>query len=127
MKSESGMDELMRLSQQMVRSAQAQTKVEQANAQKRQKIQGIQQGLKEINISVAEQQLKSLASSEILRKVGSLRNKKGTADLRKLIIDLASDLESRTCGISNTNINAVAIGRSVKTLAILIELLFSLE
>ena len=124
---ESGFDELTRLSQKMADEAQQLAKSKQQRAEKRQVTQDALRGVKEISISVAVEQLKLAATPEILAAVSQLKNKPGTQDLRKIITDLAHDLEKRTGSISPSKPDVIPIARSVKTLAILIELLFSLE
>lgn len=124
---ESGLDELMRLSQQMNNEAQELTKKEQQRTKKRQRTQEVLQGFKEISISVAVEQLRLVATPEITEGINSLKHKPDTKDLRKVISDLAHDLEKRTGSISASNPDMMPIERSVSTLSILIELFFSLE
>ena len=124
---ESGFNELMRLSRQTANEAQELTKKEQQRAEQRQIVQGVLQGLKEINVSVAVEQLRLVATPEIIEKISSLTHKQDTGDLRKLISDLVNGLEKRVGSVSASNQDMVPIERSVKTLAILIELFFSLQ
>ena len=124
---ESGFDELMRLSQKTTSEAQELTRREQQRAEQRQVVQGVLQGLKEINVSVAVEQLKRVATPEIIEEIRSLKHKQDTGDLRKLISDLANDLEKRVGSVSASNQDMLPIERSVKTLAILIELYFALS
>ena len=126
---ESGFDELMRLHQQTTRMEQDITDREQQNAEQRQKVLGALQGLKGISISVALEQLKPVATPEIIEEVQSLTQKQGTGDLRRLITDLVDDLERCVTRVSasNPNIEIEPIERSVRTLAILIGLFFSLQ
>ena len=124
---ENGLEELLRLSKKFTKSEQEHTKKEQDHAERRQKAQGVQQGLAEIKVSVAVEQLKLVAAPEIIEEVSSLRLKRGAGDLRILISNLAANLERHVDSASSSNADMVQIERSVKTLAILIELLFSLE
>ena len=124
---ESGFNELQRLSQQMTNEAQELAKKEQQRTEKRQQTQEVLQGFKEISISVAVEQLKLIATPEITEEIKSLKHKQDTKDLRKVISDLAHALEKRTGSISASNPDMMPIERSVRTLAILIELFFSLE
>ena len=71
--------------------------------------------------------MKSIATPEIIEEVSLLRHKQGTGDLRKVITDLVTELEKDTNNTGASNLDMASIERSVKTLAILIELLFSLE
>lgn len=127
---ESGFEELIRLSKEtgkieeaFARKEQELAKREQERAEKKQTIQS----LSEIKISVALEQLKPLATPEIIEKVDSLRHMRGTGALRTLISDMATELETGIHGMTGSNPDMLVIERSVKTLAILIELLFSLE
>ena len=127
---ESGLEELIRLSKEtgkveeaFARKEQELAKREQERAEKKQTIRG----LSEIKISVALEQLKQVATPEVIEKVSSPSNMQGTGVLRKLVSDLATELETDIHGMTGSNPDMLVIERSVKTLAILIELLFSLE
>ncbi|MDP3879573.1 MAG: hypothetical protein Q8Q07_04600 [Dehalococcoidales bacterium] len=124
---ESGLDELTRLSRKMADEAQQRARSEQQRTAQRQIARDVLQGVKEISISVAMGQLKLVATPEILTAVTQLRNKPGTRELRKIITDLSHDLERRTGSFSPSDPELEPIAQSVRTLAILIELLFSLE
>ena len=124
---ESGFDELMRLSQQFTRQQEEHTKREKQREEQGKKVQGVLQGLRELNVSMATEQLKSLATPEIIEKVNALRNKPGTEDLRKLISELADDLENQLNTISAANPEAASLLDSMKTLNILMDLYFSLQ
>lgn len=130
MKSEtkgSELDELMRLSRGMSQAAKKVEQQEQRGARQREKLQGVQQGLRGISVSVALSQLQSIATPAIIREVDSLNSKKGTADLRRLVVDLAHDLEKCVGNPSATTRSKMPAEDLAATLAILIELLFSLE
>jgi hypothetical protein len=124
---ESGLDELLRLSRATAKMEKDLAQKEQQEAQQRQKVQGAVQGLREISISVALEQLKPVATTEVLEEVRSLAHKNGTEDLRKLITNLTSDLEKRVSRVSATNPEMALVESSVKTLAILLSLFFSLK
>lgn len=127
---ESGLGELLRLSREisnmekeLVKELErARRKVEGAE-----KIEILQGVIKEIKISVVLEQLESVATPEIIEAVSSFKNKQGRAELRKLILDLVSELEKCVDSRVDSNLDQVLIERSVKTLAILIEFLFYLE
>jgi len=125
--SDSGFDELMRLSRETARQQQEISQRENKQAEQRQKVRGVLQGLKEIKVSVAVEQLRSVATDEYIEEVSSLAQKQGTEDLRKLISDLAEDLEKQMDSVTASNPDMVPVERSVKTLAILIDLFFSLQ
>lgn len=127
---ESGIEELLRLSKQtskmqqdLARKEQERIKREQELAEKKQVVRG----LKEIKVSVALGQLEPVATPEIIEAVSSLKHQQGSGNLRNLILDLVTELEKDADGISSSNTDMASIERSAKTLAILIELLFSVE
>lgn len=124
---ESGLDELMRLSQQTARMGQNLRQKEQQEAEHYQKVQGAVQGLREISLSVALEQLKPVATAEIIEKVRSLQNKQDTKELRQLITDLARDLDKLVAKLPSSDSNKALVESSAKTLTVLISLLFSLQ
>ncbi|OGO20527.1 MAG: hypothetical protein A2144_10795 [Chloroflexi bacterium RBG_16_50_9] len=124
---ESGFDELMRLSRQFTRQQQEHTAKERQREEQGKKVQGVLQGLKELTVSMAIEQLKPVATPEIMRKVSALRGQKGTEDLRKLISNLAYDLEKNIDLISTSTPGMAPLTRSMKTLNILMDLYFSLH
>jgi len=124
---ESGLEELRRLSKEITKVDRERTKTEQDRAEQRQKVRELQQGLIELKASVALEQLKPIATSEIIEEISSLKHKQTTADLRKVILDLSAKLEKWVDNTSDSKQDMDSIKRSVKTLAILIELLFSIE
>ena len=130
MKSESlenGLDELTRLSQQFKKHEHESTQREKQRAEQRKKVQSVLGGLRELTVSMAVEQLRPVASPEIIEQVNSLKSKQGTAELRKLISGLMNNLENDIGIIATTNPDIKPTERSINTLIILIELLFSLE
>ena len=63
---------------------------------------------------------------EIIEAVNDLRSKQGTEDLRKVISNLADDLENSIDTISASNPEIAPLVPSIKTLNILMDLYFSL-
>ena len=124
---ESGMEELLRLSKEITRVDQERTKAEKDRTEQRQKVRELQQNLIELKASVALEQLRSVATPEIIKEITSLKHKQTTGDLRKLILDLSAELEKWMDNASASGQDMDSIKRSVKSLAILIELLFSIE
>ena len=124
---ESGLEELQRLSKEITKVDRERTKVGQDRAEQRQKVRELQQGLIELKASVALEQLKPIATPEIIEEISSLKHKQTTGDLRKVILDLSAKLEKWVDNTSDSKQDMDSIKRSVKTLAILIELLFSIE
>lgn len=123
----SAFDELMRLSQETTKKEQDFAKREQQRSEQKQKAQGVLQGLKQINVSLALQQLEPIATPEIIKEISSLTHKPGTGDLRKIISGLADDLERQICSASSSNPDTAPLERPIKTLTILIDLFFSLQ
>ena len=119
--SESGMEELLRLSRQTGQVKKQITRKEQERSERTKVVLG----LKDIKITVALEQLRLIAKPEITETVASLKNKSGTAELRRIISDLTMEMESSID--SKPEVKLATMERPVKTLAILIELLFSLE
>jgi len=124
---DSGLEELLRLSKEIAKVDQERTKAEQERTEQRQKATELQQRLIELKASVALEQLKLIATPEVIQEVSSLKHKLNTGGLRKLILDLTSELEKWVDNKYGSNLDMDAIKSSVKTLAILIELLFSIE
>jgi len=124
---DSGLEELLRLSKEITKVDQERTKAERERTEQRQKVNALQQGLIELKASVALEQLKSIATPEVIKEVSSLKHKQKTDGLRKLILNLSAELEGWVDNMSGSRPDKVSIRRSVKTLAILIELLFSIE
>ncbi len=124
---ESGLEELIRLSQETAKKKQELAQREQQRTKQRQKVQGVLEGLKAIKVSIAVEQLKLVSTPEIIKEISSLTHKQGTEDLRKLMSRLTDDLEKRIRNVATSNPDMVPIERSIKTLAILLELYFSLR
>ena len=124
---ESGIDELMRLSQQFKRQDEERTARQRQREEQGKKTRDVLQGLKEIKVSMALEQLKAVAPPEIIKEVEALRGKKGAEDLRKAISNLADDLENRIGTISASNPDTASLVNSMRTLNILMDLYFSLQ
>jgi ribosomal protein L22 len=125
--SESGFDELMRLSQQFTRQQQEHEEKERRHEEQARKTRDVLQGLREIKVSMALEQLRTVATSEIIKEVNALKGKKGTEDLRKAISSLADDLENSIATITTSSPEMVPLENSMKTLNILMDLYFSLQ
>ena len=124
---ESGFDELMRLSQQFTRQQEEHEEKERQREAQGKKVQGVLQGLKELNVSMAIEQLKTVATPEIIKEVNALKSKGGTDDLRKMISALADDLEKSLGAISASKTDTAPLVNSMRTLNILMDLYFSLH
>ena len=125
--SDSGLNELMRLSQQFKKEEHEATEREKQSARQRKKASGVLSELRVFSISRTVGQLQLVATPEIIEQVNALKSKQGTAELRKLIDNLVYDLEKRISIIAATNPDIKPIERSIITLAILVGLLFSLS
>ncbi|MCX7911784.1 MAG: hypothetical protein N2506_02305, partial [Dehalococcoidales bacterium] len=100
---ESGLEELMRLSRQFARKQQEQELMEKQRQAQGQKVKGVLQGLKELNLSLAIDQLKNTARPEIIQRVSALRHQENADDLRKLISSLAEEMEGKLRNLSATH------------------------
>lgn len=124
---ESGMEELMRLSRQTANIGQKMREEEQQKAAHEKNVQGVVAGLRGISFTVALNQLKMIADPEIYEKVAAIQKQPDSKALRRLISDIARNLEKQTSAASRKNPELEPIENSTKTLAILISLLFSLQ
>ena len=124
---ESGIDELMRLSRQFTRQQEKHEAIEKQREAQGKKVKGVLQGLKDLNVSLAIQQLKMVARPDIIRQVNDLKSKTGTEDLRKMITALADDLEKQLGAVSASKTEMTPLINSMRTLSILMDLYFSLQ
>jgi uncharacterized protein YeeX (DUF496 family) len=122
---ESGIDELMRLSQQFTRQQEEREDREKQREAQGKKVRGVLQGLKDLNFSMAIEQLKAVARPEIVRQVSALKNQESTDELRKTISGIADDLEDRLRALSISEAEAASLANSMRTLSILMDLYFS--
>ena len=152
-KEESGLDELMRLQRQFSRQQEEHEAQERQREAQGKKVRGVLQGLKDLNISMSVEQLKTVAPKDIIDRVNSLKKQPGTEDLRKMISGLTDDLERRVADIPFVGIGSGAahgvagelylerrvadipdapdaaspLANSMRTLNILMDLYFSLK
>lgn len=120
---ESGLDELMRLSRQFTRQKAENEAKEKQREEQGKKVRGVLQGLQDLNINMALQQLKTVAGPEIIQQVSALKTKGSTEELRKIISALADDLEKNLVAGGD----AAPLVNSMRTLNILLDLYFSLH
>ena len=125
--SENGIDELMRLQQQFTRQQEERDEREKQRAEQGKKVRGVLQGLRELNLSMAVEQLKPVATPEVTEKVNALAGKEGTEELRKIISGLADNIESQLGVVSASDSDGVPLVNSMRTLNILLDLYFSLQ
>jgi predicted component of type VI protein secretion system len=124
---ESGIDELMRLSRQFTRQQEEHDKQERQRQEQGKKVKGVLQGLKDLNLSMALNQLKDVATPEVIQQVTALKNKSDTEDLRKMITSLVDELEKKLDGASGSKTEMTKLINSTRTLSILLDLYFSLQ
>jgi hypothetical protein len=124
---ESGIDELMRLSQQFTRQQEEHEEQERQREEQGKKVQGVLHGLQDLNISMTLEQLQSVAPPEIIKEVESLKTTGATEDLRKTISGLADDLEIKIGAIKAADKEKTTLLNSMRTLNILMDLYFSLH
>jgi len=124
---ENGLEELLQLSQRFNKKAEDTVKQENRKKQELAEKGQVIQGLREITFSMALEQLKIVsAEADIFEKVTAFKTKQDTEGLRKLIVDLMSELEGRTSKMSRSNPELASIERSIKTVSVLVDLFFSL-
>ncbi|MFC2034488.1 hypothetical protein ACFLTT_03720 [Chloroflexota bacterium] len=111
----------------MARTEEGLAQKEKEEADHKQKVQGVMQGLREISVSVALAQLEPIAKPEIIKIVSSQTQKNDTEDLRKLITDLVDDMERQINKSSSSNMDMAIMEQSVKTLSAIISLFFALK
>ena len=115
----------MRLSRQFTRQEHEDTRREQQRAEQKKKVQDVLGGLKDLRLTMAVEQLRLVASPEIVEKVESLKNKQGNEELRWLISDLADELEGTISTLSAANEELKPLESSIRALVILMELYFA--
>ncbi len=124
---ESGIDELMRLSRQFTRQQEEHDQRERQRQAQGKKVKGVLQGLKELNLTMAITQLKTVARPEIVKQVSALKTQESTDALRKLISNIADDLENRLRTLNASKTETASLCNAMRTLNILMDLYFSLH
>jgi hypothetical protein len=120
---ESGIDELMRLSQQFTRQQEERESREKQREAQGKKVMGVLHGLQDLNINMALQQLQAVARPEVIKQVNALKTAGSTEALRKMISSLAEDLEKSLGAGKDTAL----LANDMRTLNILLDLYFSLH
>lgn len=123
---ENGMDELLKLQQQFTRQQEEHDDRKRQQEEQGKKAQGVLKGLKDLQFSMTIEQLKSIATPEIIEEVNSLKNRPDTGDLRKMISRLCDDMEHELESIAAANPEAKPTVDSMRVLNILMDLYFSL-
>ncbi len=122
---ENGMDELLKLQQQFTRQQEEHDDRKRQQEEQGKKAQGVLKGLKDLQFSMTIEQLKSIATPEIIEEVNSLKNRPDTEDLRKMISRLCDDMEHELESIAAANPEAKPTVDSMRVLNILMDLYFS--
>ena len=124
---ESGIDELMRLQQQFTQKQEEHDSRQKLQEEQGKKAQGVLKGLKDLQFSMTIDQLKSVAKPEVIKEVIALSAKPDTEDLRKMISDMAEEMENKLEAISAANPEVTPIVDYMRTLNILMDLYYSLQ
>ena len=124
---ENGMDELLKLQQQFTRQQEEHDDRKKQQEEQGKKAQGVLKGLKDLQFSMTIEQLKSVATPEIIEEVNTLKNRPDTDDLRKMISRLCDDMEHELEDIASLRPEAKSAVDSMRVLSILIDLYFSLQ
>jgi hypothetical protein len=124
---ESGIEELLRLSRQFTRQQAERDQREKERQAQGKKVKGVLQGLKELNLSMAITQLKTVARPEIVKQVSALKSQESTDALRKMISNIADDLEDRLRALPAPKTDTAPLVNAMRTLNILMDLYFSLH
>jgi len=124
---ESGIDELLRLSGKFKKQQEDHEKQERQRIEQGKKVKGVLQGLQNLNLQMALEQLKTVANPEIIRQVTTLSNGTGTEGLRKMITNLADDIERQLGTLNPARTDTAPLANSMRTLNILLDLYFSLN
>jgi len=124
---ENGMDELLKLQRQFTRQQEEHNDRKRQQEEQGKKAQGVLKGLKDLQFSMTIEQLKSVATPEIIKEVNTLKNRPDTEDLRKMISKLCDDMELQLESIAAANPEVKATVDSMRVLNILMDLYFSLQ
>jgi hypothetical protein len=83
--------------------------------------------IREYKISLVLEQLEPLATPEVYKEVKSLKRKKSTAVLRRLILNLIDELEKSFNNSNSSRVNIPATNKKLKIISILLGLIFYIE
>ncbi len=123
---ENGMDELLKLQRQFTRQQEEHDSRRKLQEEKGKKAQGVLHGLRDLQFSMTLEQLNSVASKDIIKKVNALKNNPDTDELRKMISGLSEDIEIRLEVMANSDPAVKPLEDSMRVLSILMDLYFSL-
>lgn len=123
---ENGMDELLKLQQQFTRQQEEHEGRRKIQEEKDRKARGVLSGLRELQFSMTLDQLKTVATKDIINQVKALKKNPDPDELRKMITTLAEDIEMRLEAMANTDPAVKPLEDSARTLSILMDLYFSM-
>jgi hypothetical protein len=123
---ENGMDELLKLQQKFTRQQEEHEDRRRLQEEQDRKARGVLDGLRGLQFSMTLDQLDSVASEEIISQVKELKNNPNTDELRKMITNLAEDIESQLEIMSNDDPGVKPLEDSMRVLSILMDLYFSM-
>jgi hypothetical protein len=123
---ENGMDELLKLQQKFTRQQEEHEDRKRLQEEQDRKARGVLDGLRGLQFSMTLDQLDSVASDEIISQVKALKNNPNTDELRKMITNLAEDIESQLEIMVNDDPRVKPLEDSMRVLSILMDLYFSM-
>ena len=123
---ENGMDELLKLQQQFTHQQAEHDSRQKLQEEQGRKAQGVLHGLRDLQFTMTLDQLNPIATKETISQVKALKNNPDTDELRKMITNLAEDIESRLEALANTDPEVKPLEDSMRVLSILMDLYFSL-
>ena len=123
---ENGMDELLKLQQKFTRQQEEHEDRKRLQEEQDRKARGVLDGLRGLQFSMTLDQLDSVASDEIISQVKALKNNPNTDELRKMITNLAEDIESQLEIMVNDDPGVKPLEDSMRVLSILMDLYFSM-
>ncbi len=122
---ESGLDELLALSRKFTRQKEDNEKKERQRIEQGKKVKGVLQGLHDLNLNMALEQLKSVAKPELIRQVAAIKAGDSTESLRKIITRMVDEAEKQVSTL-NSKSDTTSLVNSMRSLSILLDLYFSL-
>ncbi|MGD9143724.1 MAG: hypothetical protein PVG61_07755 [Dehalococcoidia bacterium] len=123
---ENGMDELLKLQQKFTRQQEEHEDRKRLQEEQDRKARGVLDGLRGLQFSMTLDQLDPVASDEIISQVKALKNNPDTGELRKMITNLAEDIESQLEIMVNDDPGVKPLEDSMRVLSILMDLYFSM-
>jgi uncharacterized protein YktB (UPF0637 family) len=123
---ESGLDELLALSRKFTKQKEDNEKQERQRIEHGKKVKGVLQGLQDLNLQMALEQLRTVAKPEFVSQIAALKTNPNTDSLRKIITRLVDDTERQLTALTPKSDTAPLVNQ-LRTLSILLDLYFSLN